>query len=181
MRILKEHTVGLVIDIQERLLPHIFDHEQVLKNTEILLEGLGVLEVPVLLSEQYRKGLGETVKSVKEKLLKFEPLEKMTFSCCDDNHFMAALESNKGIKNVVICGIEAHVCVLQTSIDLLSKGYQAIVIEDCTSSRKPNDKKIAIKRMRQEGAIISSYESILFELTRVSGNAKFKAISNLVK
>lgn len=180
MRILTEHTLGLVIDIQERLLPHIHEHKQVLKNVEILLEGLRVLEIPVLVTEQYRKGLGETVSEVTEKLMKFEPKEKMSFSCCDDDLFMNELKSKKR-NNIIICGIEAHVCVLQTTIDLLKKGYQPVIIEDCTSSRKSNDKKIAIERMRQEGAIISSYESILFELTRVSGNEKFKAISNLVK
>jgi nicotinamidase-related amidase len=202
MRILTEHTIGLVIDIQERLLPHIHEHKQLLRNTEILLEGLRVLEVPILVTEQYRKGLGKTVDEVRGKLLKFEPLEKMTFSCCDDIQFMRELKevkrgtganSTRGKsqhssigkkadpKNILICGIETHVCVLQTTIDLLKKGYKPLVIEDCTSSRKANDKKIAIERMRQEGAVITSYESILFELTRVSGNDKFKAISNLVK
>lgn len=176
-----ENTAGLVIDIQERLLPHIYDHEKILKNVEILLDGLRVLDMPVLITEQYRKGLGETAPEVREKLDRFEPLEKMTFSCCDDKHFMSELEKMHGIKNILICGIESHVCVLQTCIDLLEKGYQPIIIEDCTSSRKINDKEIAISRMRQEGAMISTCESILFELTRISGNEKFKAISKLVK
>ncbi len=180
MRIITEHTAGLVIDIQERLLPHIFEHKRLMRNVEILLEGLQILEVPILVTEQYRKGLGPTLKEVEEKILKFEPWEKMTFSCCDDHDFMGELKAVKR-KNIIICGIETHVCVLQTTIDLLKAGYQPVVIEDCVSSRKENDKKIAIERMRQEGAIISTFESILFELTRVSGNERFKSISKLVK
>ncbi|MFC2089892.1 hydrolase [Bacteroidota bacterium] len=180
MRILKEQTIGLVIDIQERLLPHIAAHEEILHNTTILLEGLKVLEIPVLLTEQYRKGLGPTVDLVQNSLASFDPMEKMTFSCCDDKEFEAALK-NSGKKNVIICGIETHVCVLQTTIDMLEQGYQPVVVADCVSSRKIHDKEIAIERMRSEGAIISSYESILFELTRVSGTEMFKAISRLVK
>ncbi len=180
MRILTEHTTGLVIDIQERLFPHINEHKVLLRNVEILLEGLRILEIPILVTEQYRKGLGTTIAPVVEKLLKFDPLEKMTFSCCDDSVFLSELKAIKR-KNVIICGIESHVCVLQTTIDLMKKGYRPVVIEDCVSSRKPNDKTIAIERMRREGAIISTYESILFELARVSGNENFKSISKLVK
>lgn len=180
MRVKKNDTVALVIDIQERLLPHIHGHEKMMKNTGILLEGMKTLGLPVLLTEQYRKGLGETVPDIRQHLEHFEPMEKMTFSCCDDNAFALALETHAK-KNVVICGIETHVCVLQTTIDLLEKGYQPVVVGDCTSSRNPGDKDIAIERMRQEGAIISSYESILFELARVSGTPEFKTISKLVK
>ncbi len=180
MRIIKEETVGLVIDIQERLLPHIHENEKLISNVSILLEGLKVLEVAVLITEQYRKGLGPTVVEVQEKLLHFNPLEKMTFSCCDDNGFIKELEKTHR-KNVIICGIESHVCVLQTTIDLLAEGYQPLVVADCVSSRKQQDKEIAIERMRQEGAIITTYESILFELARVSGTDMFKLISKLVK
>lgn len=180
MRIKKNDTIALVIDIQERLLPHINGHQELLKKTGILLEGMKTLEVPVLLTEQYRKGLGATVPEISQHLEPFKPMEKMTFSCCDDNAFTLALETHAK-KNVVICGIETHVCVLQTTIDLLEKGYQPVVIGDCTSSRTPADKAIALERMRQEGAIISTYESILFELARVSGTPEFKAISKLVK
>jgi len=180
MRLLKKDTIGLVIDVQERLLPHMSGHNDLMKNMEILLGGMKLLDIPVLLTEQYRKGLGETVQGVRQHLETFDPMEKMTFSCCDDNPFALALETHAKM-NVVICGIETHVCVMQTTIDLLEKGYQSVVIEDCTSSRKTQDKAIAIERMRQEGAIISSYESLLFELARISGTPEFKAISKLVK
>ncbi len=180
MRLVKKDTIGLVVDVQERLLPHMSGHNELMKNMSILLEGMKTLEVPVLLTEQYRKGLGETVQDVRQHLETFDPVEKRAFSCCDDNAFSVALETHAK-KNVVICGIETHVCVMQTTIDLLEKGYQPVVIEDCTSSRKIQDKTIAIERMRQEGAIISSYESLLFELARISGTPEFKAISKLVK
>jgi isochorismate hydrolase len=180
MRIIKEQAAGLVIDIQERLVTHMSGHEELIRNVEILIQGLTVLEVPLLLTEQYRKGLGETVSPVRDSVKRFEPLEKLSFSCCDDPHFMVKL-NNLARKFVIICGIESHVCVLQTTTDLLEAGFLPVVISDCISSRKLQDKEIAIQRMRQEGAIISSYESILFELARVSGTDIFKAISRLVK
>lgn len=180
MRINRDESVGLVIDIQERLLPHIDQYKEVLNRTGILLEGLKILEVPVLLTEQYRKGLGETVKEVREHMADFNPMEKMTFSCCDDDSFSKALIET-GMTNVLICGIETHVCVLQTTLDLLEQGYQPVVVEDCTSSRNPEDKRVAIERMRQEGALITTSESILFEMTRISGTNQFKSISKLVK
>jgi len=180
MRILKEETIAIVIDVQEKLLPHIHDNERILNNSVILLEGLKVLDVPLLVSEQYRKGLGPTVEEIQHSFPSFQPMEKMTFSCCDDQDIMSILKE-KGRKNVILLGIETHVCVLQTVLDLIENGFQPVVIEDCTSSRKPSDKEIAIKRMRQEGAIVSSYESILFELARVSGTETFKSISRLVK
>ena len=180
MRILAEDSVGLVIDIQERLLPHIFKYEELLHKTKILIEGLNVLNIPILVTEQYRKGLGETVPMIADNIDSFQPMEKVSFSCCDDDPFSDRLK-NSGKKNVIICGIEAHVCLLQTTIDLIESGYQPVVVEDCTSSRKMIDKFIAIERMRQEGAIISTYESILFELARISGTDQFKAISKLVK
>lgn len=180
MRITKEHTVGLVIDIQEKLLPHISGYEALLKNVGILLQGFKALEIPVLVTEQYKKGLGETASPIQEVIGDFNPMEKMTFSCCDDPRFIVKL-NNTAKKYVIVCGIESHVCVLQTTVDLLEAGFQPVVVEDCISSRRSSDKLIAVERMRQEGAIITTYESILFELARVSGTDTFKAISKLVK
>ncbi|MCK4923196.1 MAG: hydrolase [Bacteroidales bacterium] len=180
MRINIEESAVLIIDIQEKLFPHINDHNQLARNTEILIKGLKSLELPFLITEQYVKGLGSTIPVLSNVLQEYSAIEKMSFSCCDELSFGKELEKlNK--KFIIIAGIEAHVCVLQTAIDLMEKGYQAVVIEDCVSSRSENDKNIAIQRMRQEGVIISTYESILFELTRLSGTDKFKAISKLVK
>jgi nicotinamidase-related amidase len=180
MRILKDYCVGLMIDFQERLLPHIHENELLLKNTEILIRGLQALEIPVLVTEQYTKGLGFTVDALKQLFPSFQSIEKIAFSCCDDEQFAVKLKS-LAKKYIIIAGIESHVCVLQTSMDLLEKGFTPVVVEDCVSSRKLNDKLLAIKRIDKMGGLITTYESILFELTRFAGTETFKAISKLVK
>ncbi len=180
MRILKEDTIGVFIDIQERLFPHMQDMDQLEQNLLTLAAGIKVLEIPIVITEQYTKGLGFTILPLKMAFSEYSVIEKTAFSCCDEPRFADTLKEI-GKKSVILCGIETHVCVLQTAIDLIQAGYQPIVIEDCVSSRKLSDKITAIERMRQEGAIISSLESILFELTRFSGTETFKAISKLVK
>ena len=180
MRILKEDTIAVMIDMQEKLAPHIHEIEEVVANQKILVQGLQALEIPILATEQYRKGLGTTLADLNELLGTTEPTEKMTFSCWDDQGFKAALKDS-GKKSVILFGIETHVCVLQTVLDLLEDGYQPVIIENCVSSRKEKDKQLALRRMEQEGAVISSAESILFELCRVSGTDAFKQISRLVK
>jgi len=180
MRILKEHTIAIFIDIQEKLFPFIQDKDQLEQNLVTLSAGLKALEVPILVTEQYTRGLGITILPLKMELGGQHFIEKTAFSCCDEPQFMTALIASKKQK-IILCGIETHVCVLQTAIDLIQVGYQPVVIEDCVSSRKLSDKQTAIERMRQEGVIISSLESILFELARYSGTETFKAISKLVK
>ena len=180
MRILREKSAGLVIDIQERLFPLIHNHDQVAKNASILIQGLQSLAIPVLLTQQYTKGLGNTIAQIQELFGGREHIEKVAFSCCDEPTFREQLEALDR-KFIIITGIETHVCVLQTAIDLLELGMIPVVIEDCVSSRRENDKKQAIRRLHREGAIISSYESVLFELLRYSGTEDFKAISRLVK
>lgn len=150
------------------------------QNLITLTAGFKALEIPFLVTEQYPKGLGFTILPLRRVFGDDPPIEKMAFSCCDEPQFANTL-SVTGKKHVILCGIETHVCVLQTALDLLQAGYQPVVLEDCVSSRKLSDKHIAIERMRQEGVIISSLESILFELTRFSGTETFKAISKLVK
>ncbi len=180
MRIRREESTGLVIDIQEKLFPHMHQKELLLKRIGILLEGLRVLGVPVILTEQYPKGLGPTVEEVSLMLEKYDPIEKIAFSCCDEAKYRLTLE-NSARHTVIIAGIEAHVCVLQTVIDLVGSGYRPVVVSDCISSRNELDKRIAVDRMKSEGAIITSSESILFELARVAGTDEFKSISKLVK
>ena len=180
MRIHKEHTAALLIDIQEKLFPHMDRKEELLRNCTTLIKGLKVLDIPLLVTEQYPKGLGNTIKEI-ATLVKAEPLlEKIAFSCCDEPSVMqnTAMLNHR---NIIICGIEAHVCVQQTVTDLQESGYTPVVVEDCISSRSPNDKRIAVERMRAEGAVITSCESILFELSRFAGTEQFKAISRLVK
>jgi len=180
MRILKENTLAIVIDIQERLFPYISENQQLTENTKRLIEGLKIFEIPIIISEQYKKGLGLTITEISSILPNIEPKEKMAFSCCDDDGIFKTLTSY-GKKNIILCGIESHICVLQTTIDLIDNGFTPIVVADCVSSRSLYNKKIALKRMAKEGAVITTYESILFELCRFAGNEQFKAISKLVK
>lgn len=180
MRITKENTTGLVVDIQERLFPVMWEKEKFLKNCQVLIRGLNELDIPLVVTQQYTKGLGETVEGIKSVFPDFQPIEKREFSCCDEpsvNLKLAELQT----KNVIICGIESHVCVLQTAIDLKEAGFNPVVVMDCASSRTPESIELAKERFRFEGIMMTSVESILFELTRSSAIPEFKAISKLVK
>jgi isochorismate hydrolase len=180
MRITKENTVGLIIDIQERLFPAMIEKEILLKNTIILIQGLIELKLPLIVTQQYSKGLGETIDEIKSVIPDFSFIEKRDFSCCDESTVMENLEGLKA-KNIIICGIESHVCVLQTAVDLKEAGLNPIVVMDCVSSRNNENIENAKERFRHEGIMMTSYESILFELTRSSAAPEFKAISRLVK
>lgn len=180
MRFLKDNTLAVVIDIQERLLPHMQEAEKLSANCQTLLQGLSALGVPVFLSEQYVKGLGETIEPIKSLCDSAPRGEKRSFSCCDDPEMMTQIEAF-GKKQILLFGIETHVCVLQTALDLLERNYDVAVIADCVSSRRESDNRIALDRLLQEGTRVSTYESILFELTRSSSAGEFKTISKLVK
>jgi nicotinamidase-related amidase len=180
MRILKEEAAAAVIDVQERLLPHIHEGDVILRNCLKLIEGLKILSVPVVITQQYTRGLGPTVPSIISLFPEFRYVEKVSFSCCGEPAFEKEIE-RLAKNNIILCGIEAHVCVLQTCLDLLASGKKPVIVEDCVSSRKQADKTVAIERMRQEGAVITTFESLLFELTRRAGNDIFKSISSIVK
>ncbi|WP_010664321.1 hydrolase [Marinilabilia salmonicolor] len=180
MRIIRENTLAMVVDVQERLFPHMYEHEQLAVNMRILVEGLKVLQVPVIITEQYKKGLGETIPALAALVDEYPHSEKTAFSCCDDPAIMEKVELSSK-RTVVLAGIEAHICLLQTALDLKERGFHPVVVEDCVGSRNPENKRIAMARLVQEGIIITSYESLLFEMCRVSGTDEFKAISKLVK
>jgi nicotinamidase-related amidase len=180
MRITKENTVGLIIDIQERLFPVMFEKEKLLTNCKTLIEGLIELNIPLLVTQQYTKGLGETLEEIKQVIPDFKSIEKRDFSCCDETQVVEKLKQLNA-KNVIICGIESHVCVLQTAIDLKDLGLNPIVVMDCVSSRSIENLELAKERFRHEGIMMTSFESILFELTRSAGAPEFRAISKLVK
>ena len=180
MRIEREKSIGLIIDIQDRLFPVMDGKENLLSNCIRLIEGLQILGIPLTVTQQYTRGLGSTLNEISVLIPQFSPIEKNTFSCMDEPVFAVYL-SNSGKTNVIICGIESHVCVLQTAVDLRENGYHPIVIADCVSSRKTEEKQIALNRFLSEGIRVSTAESILFELTRTAGTAEFKAISKLVK
>lgn len=180
MRILAEDTFAIAIDFQERLVPVISGNDQIVERTKILLNGLNVLEIPTILTRQYPRGLGDTIDEIKSLTESCKVFDKISFSCYDDVDIKKAI-NNFNKKNVIICGVESHVCVLQTIIDLQQNGFQAIYVNDCAGSRFDSDKNIALHRIIQEGALVTSSEAILFELTRAAGTDKFKQISKLVK
>ena len=180
MRIQKDSSIVLIIDIQEKLFPHIYENQQFLANTKKLIEGLKILEIPIIVTEQYSKGLGQTIPGIASYFEPFNPFEKISFSCMDDPHIKETI-IQKDKKFVILFGIEAHVCVLQTAIDLFNSNFIPIVISDCISSRKISDKQIALLRMQTENIVVSTYESVLFELLRFAGNDHFRAISRLIK
>lgn len=176
MRIERNNTVALVIDYQGKLVPVMHEKETLIHNSGILLAGLKVLGIPMVVTQQYTKGLGMTVQEITDAIESEEYIDKISFTAFD------CVESQiQDKKFVIVCGIEAHICVLQTVIDLVAAGYVPVVVEDCISSRKANDKKIALKRMRDEGAIVTTYESVLFELLKVAGTEESKKIQRLIK
>jgi nicotinamidase-related amidase len=181
MRIIAKDTMALVIDFQERLVPVIHNNEELLHNTEILVKGLRALEIPLLVTQQYTKGIGMTVPVLAEAVGgEFIYEDKLAFSCAEEEAILQKLEKI-GRHNIIVCGIEAHICVLQTVIDLIAKGYHVILAEDCVGSRREKDCLVGIKRAVMEGAVPATYESILFELTRVAKTETFKTISKLIK
>jgi Amidases related to nicotinamidase len=180
MRILRDDSIGLVIDIQERLVPAMEENEVFVENSKKLIQGLQILGLPLLVTQQYTKGLGETIEDVKALIPDFQYIEKKDFSCFEEPVFAEKLAVS-GKKNVIICGIESHVCVLQTAIDLKAAGYVPVVVMDCVSSRSFDNVDLAAERFRHEGIMMTSFESILFELTRSAGANGFKEISKLVK
>lgn len=173
-------TMALVIDYQERLMPSIEGQADLAVRSAILLQGLKALEVPMIITQQYTKGLGMSAPFVYDSAGSREYMEKTTFSCLGDekiNHQVKAV----GRKNVIVCGVEAHICVLQTCLDLKEQGYHPMLVVDCIGSRKRSDYDTAITRAVQEGITITTYESVLFELLQQAGGTTFKKISNLIK
>ena len=167
MRITPETCQLLMIDLQERLLPVMHEREALLARTELLLEGLALMNLPVVVSEQYPKGLGPTLPVILERVPGAQVLPKASFSVWDDAGLRAALAGNAR-RTVLVCGIEAHVCVQQSVLDLLQDGYRVVVIADAVSSRQTSDVARALARMLASGAVITGVESLLFELTRTS-------------
>ena len=180
MRITREETTGMVIDMQEKLIPAMAEQDDLLKNCRILILGMKELGIPLIVTQQYTKGLGETVEPVKSIIHNFSPVEKREFSCCNEPLIAERIkEINK--KQIILCGIESHICVLQTAIDLKDAGFVPVVVMDCVSSRTLGNLDLAAERFRHEGIMMTSCESVLFELTRASTAPEFKTISKLIK
>lgn len=180
MKILQKDTFALLIDIQERLLPVMNEKDELILSTIKFIEGLNILGTPIISVRQYPKGLGDFAPEIRTALGDYEPEDKTTFSAWGKPELADKIRAT-GKKTVLVFGIEAHICVLQTIVDLIAADYHVILVTDCVSSRKACDKEIALRRAEQEGAVLSTSESILFELLQKAGSDTFKKISALVK
>jgi len=152
--------------------------KKVIDASTILIEAAKILEVPCLYTEQYPKGLGPTVKELKS-LLPHPPIEKKTFSCLDAPNFKSHLVKSR--PQIILCGLETHICILQTALALKASGKEVFVVEDATLSRTNLNHQNAIHRLRSEGVVITNVESVIFEWLRIAQGDQFKAIAKLIK
>lgn len=180
MKCKRDDTAVLVVDYQEKLIPAICNKEKLIPRTRILLEGLRQLGVPIIISEQYPKGLGATLPEIREAAGDAKAYAKTSFSCWDNEGLREAIDAT-GCRNILVCGTETHICVLQSAIDMVEAGKQVLIVEDCVGSRFPHDIEVGLRRAEQEGVRISTTETVLFEMLRAAGTPKFKAISRLIK
>lgn len=170
----------VLIDIQGKLATLMHRREELYRNLQILIEGIQILEIPIFWVEQYPEGLGPTIPEVADLLPDQQPMPKLCFSACGLAEFMEQLRAG-GQKQLLLAGIETHICVYQTARDLLSQGYHVEVVADAVSSRTPENRQVGLDRMTRAGAWITSVETALFELLRQAGTQPFKKIARLVK
>lgn len=170
----------LIVDVQESFRKQLKDLDLLTRNITILAEAAKILKIPVLLSEQYPQGLGKTIAEITACLGEHKYFEKTSFSCCQSKGFLEELESF-GRKQVIVCGIEAHVCVSQTVHELMANGYTVHIIKDAIASRFERNKDLGWEKMVASGAVPSSVEMALFEMLAESGTEPFKAVQRLVK
>ncbi|MEX0775131.1 MAG: isochorismatase family protein [Phycisphaeraceae bacterium] len=179
-RIASAHTAVLIVDMQAGLMPHIHDGDAVIAQTQRLLSGSAVLEVPMLVTEQYPKGLGATVPQVARHL-------DGAAARCEKLQFSAYVPQVKdelvrrGVRTVLVAGVEAHVCILQTCLDLAEQGYVVAVAVDAIGSRRAMDRDIAVRRLVQAGIVLTTVESALMEMVHDAGGPTFKAMLPIVK
>jgi nicotinamidase-related amidase len=172
----------VVVDIQEKLLPPIFQKEQLVRNAQLLIRAVQILKIPVLISTQYAKGLGATVPEIASLLPQVDPIDKTLFSCLGSDAFCAAVKRLPGNRNtLLLCGMESHICVTQTALAALRDGYLVHVASDAVSSRTEWNWKIGLERMRAAGAVISSTEMMIYELMQSSSSAAFKELLPYLK
>lgn len=176
----KEDTVLLIVDIQEKLAAVMKEREKVVRNNLHLIELARMIHLPVMVTEQYPKGLGPTVQEIREAVPTYHPVEKMTFDCCGQPIFLEELKKLKK-RNVVLTGMESHICVLQTCIGLLKGGINVHVVQDAICSRYKENWKIAMEFMRDAGAVVTCTETVMFQLLKIAGTDEFKAMSKRIK
>jgi nicotinamidase-related amidase len=175
-----ENAILTIIDIQGKLAHAMYEKELLFKNVQKLIKGMQVLGIPIIWMEQNPKGLGPTIPEIADLLSGNQPISKMSFSGCRNDRFLQELKTLNR-KQVLISGIETHICVYQTAADLLDLGYEVQVVTDAVSSRTIEDKKIGLEKMKDSGVIMTSVETALFELLKVAEGEQFKDILKIVK
>jgi nicotinamidase-related amidase len=180
-RLSREYAALVVIDMQEAFRPVIQEFTEVAARISKAVQGAQLLEVPVIVTEQYPKGLKHTAEEIQAHLARdANTIEKICFSSCGVDDFQQ-LFIGRNIKQAIVCGIEAHICVTQTVLDLLAQGIEVHLLVDCITSRKPQSKEVALARLTQAGAVLSNLEMSLFEMLRTADSPHFKAIQSLIK
>jgi nicotinamidase-related amidase len=176
----KNNTALLIIDVQEKLAAVMKMKDAVVNNCLHLIELARMLTIPIVLTEQYPKGIGQTVHPIQKALPEYRPIEKLTFSCCDEPSFMDAIKKlNRN--TLIVTGMETHICILQTTIGLLRDGFNVHLVKDAVCSRAKENWKVACELMRDAGAVITCTETVLFQLLQIAGTEEFKAISKRIK
>ena len=173
-------TIFVLIDVQEKLGAIMYEKEQLLRSMTVLVDGIKCLGVPIAWMEQIPEKMGATIPELRERLEGLSPLAKESFSCCGEDDFVRARAASKR-RQVLLAGIEAHVCVYQTAAHLVELGYDVQVVGDCVSSRTPANRETGLERIRAVGAGVTSVETILFELMQTSTHPAFRDILRLVK
>ncbi len=176
----KEDTVLLIVDIQEKLAVVMAEKDKVIRNNLHLIELAKMVGMPVMVTEQYPRGLGATVKDIQEALPFYRPIEKMTFDCCGQPAFLEDIKEH-GKRNILLTGMETHICVLQTCIGLLKGGINVHIVQDAVCSRTKANWKTGVEFMREAGAVVTSTETALFQLLKAAGTEEFKKISQRIK
>jgi nicotinamidase-related amidase len=172
----------IVVDIQEKLLPPIWEKERLVRNAQLLIRLAGILKIPTLVTTQYQKGLGNTVPEISSLLPETPSIDKLMFSCFGSDAFCSLLKRLPGRRTTtLLCGMEAHICVMQTALGALREGYLVHVASDAVSSRTELNWRIGLERMRAAGAILSSTEMMIYELLRSSGAPAFKELLPYLK
>ena len=180
MKLSTNDTALVLIDVQLRLLPVIADKEAMIQKLSVLIQGARDLGLPIYWMEQYPQGLGPTVPEIAKLLEGLTPVPKSSFSACGEERFMASLKQHHR-RNILVAGIESHVCVYQTARDLKQLDYHVEVVEDATSSRCLENKRMAMTKLNEQGVQLTSVEIALFDLLQTSKSPHFKAISKLVR
>jgi len=172
----------IVVDIQDKLLPPIFNKDAMVKNAQLLIRLAKILSLPVMVTTQYSKGLGATVPEIASLLTDLRTIDKLEFGCFGSDEFRSRIKQLPGNRNtLLLCGMESHICVTQTALGALNDGYLVHVASDAVGSRSEWNWKVGLDRMRAAGAIISSTEMMMYELLRCSGTAQFKELLPYIK